>query len=176
MTGTVKLLSLLVCFFVLASLPARSDTYCNVNTPALAFGAYDPLGSGSRDTIGTITVTCTGNTGDAVSYSLALDTTGLQGGYRTMMSAGQQLNYLVCADNGYTQVWGDGSGGSIVVSDSYRLTAHSNSPILPRVWENPRRSESSNGWRIHLQYNGHFDVLSVPLTTRSRYHKPRPRQ
>ena len=83
------------------------------------------------DTIGTITVTCTGNTGDAVSYSLALDTTGLQGGYRTMTSAGQQLNYLVCADNAYTQVWGDGSGGSIVVSDSYKLTAHSNSRSYP---------------------------------------------
>ena len=42
-----------------------------------------------------------------------------------------QLNYLIFADNGYTQVWGDGTGGSTVVSDSYTMNAHSTSRTYP---------------------------------------------
>ena len=131
MRATLKLLLLLSCFCVMALLPARADSQCSLTTPAFAFGSYDSLGSASRDSIGTITVTCTGNTGDAVSYYLSLSTTGQQGGYRIMTNGGHQLNYLIFADNGYTQVWGDGTGGSIVVSDSYTMNAHSTSRSYP---------------------------------------------
>jgi len=97
----------------------------------VAFGAYDPLGGVRRDTIGTITVTCTGNVGDSVSYSISLDTTGNQGVYRVMTNSTHRLSYLIFADNTYTRVWGEGNGGTVVVNDSFTLATYQTSQSYP---------------------------------------------
>ncbi len=97
----------------------------------MAFGSYDSLGSGRRDTIGIVTVTCTGNPGDAVTYSLSLDTIGEQSGFRVMTNGVHQLDYLIFTDNGYTQLWGDGTGGSVAVNDSYTMDTYQTSRSYP---------------------------------------------
>jgi len=117
----LKLLGMLCCVIELCSLHAQAAADCSISTAGVAFGVYDALGGNRRDTIGTVIVTCTGNVGDSVSYSIALDTTGDQGVYRVMTNGTHQLNYLVFADNGYSQLWGDGSRGTIIVSDSYTM-------------------------------------------------------
>ena len=131
MRTNLTLLGLLCCVCGLSLLSANAAADCSVSTAGVAFGAYDSLGGNRRDTIGTITVSCMGNVGDSVSYSISLDTTGDQGVYRVMPNGAHNLTYLIFADNGYTQVWGDGTGGSTAVSDSYTLNAHSNVHSYP---------------------------------------------
>jgi spore coat protein U-like protein len=131
MRASLKLISLLGCFFALASLQARATTYCDIRTAGVAFGNYDPLAADRRDTIGIITVTCTGSVGDRVSYSLLLNATGQSGAYRAMTNGVYELNYILYTDNGYTQFWGDGTGGSVVVNDSYTMDTHQTSRSYP---------------------------------------------
>lgn len=145
MRTTVKMLGLLYCVVVLSSLPAQAAADCSISTAGVAFGAYDALSGNRRDTIGTVIVTCTGNVGDSVSYSISLDTTGDQGAYRIMTNGTHQLNYFIFTDNGYSQVWGDGSGGTIIVSDSYTMatgqTVHSY-PMYGRIPASQTRTSS----------------------------------
>ncbi|MGA9564809.1 MAG: spore coat U domain-containing protein [Candidatus Korobacteraceae bacterium] len=131
MRTTLKLLGLLYCVVGLNSLPAKAAANCSISTAGVAFGAYDSLGGTRRDTIGTVTVTCMGNVGDSASYSIALDTAGNQGVYRLMTNGTHQLDYLIFADNSYTQVWGDGSGGTVVVTDSFTLVTPQASHSYP---------------------------------------------
>lgn len=146
MRTTLTHLWLLYCVLGLGSLSARAAADCSVSTAGVAFGAYDSLGGNRRDTIGTITVTCTGNVGDAVSYSLSLDTTGDQGVYRVMTNGTHQLNYLIFADNGYTQVWGDGTGGGIVVNDNYTMATSQTSHSYPMYGRIPAgQSRAASG-------------------------------
>ena len=145
MRTNLTLLRLLCCVCGLSLLSANAAADCSVSTAGVAFGAYDSLGGNRRDTIGTITVSCTGNVGDSVSCSISLDTTGDQGVYRVMTNGAHNLTYLIFADNGYTHVWGDGTGGSTVVTDSYRLNAHSNLhsyPMYGRIPSGQNRATS----------------------------------
>ncbi len=157
MRAALRLLGMLCCVIGLSSLPAKAAADCSISTGGVAFGAYDSLGGTRRDTLGTITVTCTGNVGDAVSYSISLDTTGEQGAYRIMSNGTHQLNYLIFADNGYTQVWGDGTGGSTVVSDSYRLNAHSNLHTYPMYGSIPAGQRQTTAG----SYGGNITITLV---------------
>ena len=135
MRSAIKLLSLLCVFFAVASLEARAAS-CNISNTGVAFGTYYPLERERRDTIGTIVITCLGQIGDAVSYSLQLDTIGRRGVYRVMTIGAHELNYLIFTDNSYARVWGDGSAGSFVVSDSYTMATSStvrSYPIFGRI-------------------------------------------
>ena len=170
MRAAIKLMSLLCCFFALASLQGRAASYCEISSAYVAFGTYDPLGSSRRDTIGSITVTCMGNAGDAVSYSLLLDTMGQQGNYRVMMNGVHQLNYLIFADNGYTQVWGDGNGGSTVVNDSYTMATHQSSrtyPLYGRVLSGQHQAKSNRA-PVVVEIKGRIPTYS----SNSIYDKP----
>ena len=79
----------------------------------------------SRSTAsGTITLTCTGAGIGAIPYTVALSTGG-SGTYslRRMSSGPNTLSYNLYADAALTQIWGDGTGGSIRVSGSLNLQA-----------------------------------------------------
>jgi spore coat protein U-like protein len=92
---------------------------CTVTAGGVAFGAYDLLASTPDDSTGTVTVTCTstggGNT--TVNYSAALST-GVSGAYsqRYMKSGTPRLNYNLYRDAARTIVWGNGSGGSSLIT------------------------------------------------------------
>ena len=135
MRSAIKLLPLLCVFFAVATLEAGAAS-CNISNTGVAFGTYYPLEGDQRDTIGTIVITCLGQIGDAVSYSLQLDTIGQRGVYRVMTNGSHVLNYILFTDNSYARVWGDGSGGSFVVSDSYTMATSSivrSYPIFGRI-------------------------------------------
>lgn len=109
------------------SAPARACTglgcTCSVSVSDVAFGTYDFL-AGNHDAAGSVQVTCSALViGVAFSYTVAADA-GLWGSFtnRAMSSGGNSLNYNFFTDASRTQVWGDGSGATAVISDSYILS------------------------------------------------------
>lgn len=101
---------------------ADAAVSCGVSTTGVAFGSYDPVLGQNRDTSGTISVSCTGNSGDAVSYSLLLSAGDGTFSSRAMAGSAVPLQYNLYSDIARSQVWGDGTAGTIVVSDSYSIS------------------------------------------------------
>lgn len=110
--GTLLWCAVLVLF---AASPARAGTIssCTVSAVGVAFGTYTPLQASALDMTGTINITCTGVTGrNAVTVDLS---TGASNSYltRTLVTGTYTLNYNLYYDAAYTQVWGNGTGGSV---------------------------------------------------------------
>jgi len=95
-------------------LPKASAT-CSVGNSSLVFGSINTLTDNTVDSTGTITVTCDVST----PYTIALSPGG-SGTYspRRMASGGNTLDYNLYRDSGYSQIWGDGTGGSYTIADS----------------------------------------------------------
>jgi spore coat protein U-like protein len=120
MNSRPALLFAAFCIFSLTSIEARS-AICAASSSGIAFGNYDTLAARARDTLGTVTVQCTGNVGEKVTYSIALNR-GVQGSLdRTMVSKVNQLHYMLFIDPARTQTWGNGTGGSSQITDSFYL-------------------------------------------------------
>ena len=95
---------------------------CSVSAVSLAFGAYDEFQLAHRDSTGYVTVSCYGRHGERAAYTLTLSAGNGSFAYRRMRAPdGATLNYNLYASPARAQVWGDGSGGSVTVSDSYLL-------------------------------------------------------
>lgn len=116
-----QLLILMLCVACCAA-TAHAAVSCGVSTTGVAFGSYDPILGQNRDTSGTISVSCTGNSGDAVSYSLLLSAGDGTFSSRAMAGSAVPLQYNLYTDIARSQVWGDGTGGTIVISDSYSIS------------------------------------------------------
>jgi spore coat protein U-like protein len=84
---------------------------CRVTVSALNFGAYDPLGQHSirdLDAAADLTMTCTRS-------SPATIVLGSGNPVRTLIAAGQRVNYQLYQDEGRTRVWGaDGDSLHII--------------------------------------------------------------
>ncbi|MDD3651957.1 spore coat U domain-containing protein [Immundisolibacter sp.] len=98
---------------------------CPVSATGIGFGSYDPRSGTPTEATGTVTVTCqSAAPPESGSYGIALGS-GASGSYagRAMMAAGGAvLYYQLYTDASHTAVWGDGSGGSAVVSGGYSLS------------------------------------------------------
>jgi spore coat protein U-like protein len=111
---------LLACTMLTAR--AFGTATCGVNAASTAFGVYDSLGNNNDDTLGSVTISCTGNIGDPVNYSLALSS-GQSGSFasRTMSAGAAHLGYNLYLDAGHTTIWGDGTSGTSTASGSFNL-------------------------------------------------------
>jgi spore coat protein U-like protein len=101
---------------------ARAES-CTVSATSVAFGTYDPLAGAALDTTGTVSVTCTSAIPPRVDYDILLNP-GQSASYgpRAMTNGTSQLNYNLYTDPTRTQVWGDGSGATSVISARYNVT------------------------------------------------------
>jgi spore coat protein U-like protein len=118
-TGSAKVCAVLGCA-LLAALAAPIAhalvSSCTVSASSVAFGNYTADSPGVLDSTGTIMVTCTVvNANNPVTVAL---NTGASGTFtmRTMLSGVDILNYNLYLDAGHSQIWGDGSGGSLLYS------------------------------------------------------------
>jgi len=111
-----------------AALQARSATIfsCTAGISSLNFGAYDPLSGNGNAATATVTVTCTatGTGSTTVTGTLTLST-GASGSYATrhMVSGANKLDYNIYATPAYSQVIGNGTGGTYAPSESGTVTA-----------------------------------------------------
>ncbi len=109
---------------LLCAAAGKSDAAadCSIAAVSVNFGVYDPAATSADDSVGTVTVTCRHVSGGAerVSYSVSL-ANGLSGNSattRAMRAGAARLGYNVFTDPARTQVWGNGTGGTMIASGS----------------------------------------------------------
>jgi spore coat protein U domain-containing protein, fimbrial subunit CupE1/2/3/6 len=111
---------LLAALCILVPAAARAAS-CTISGTGVAFGTYIPSSPGPTDNTGTVTVTCTALF-QTVQYSIALNAGVNSGGSfanRRMSNGAAFLLYQLYSDSTHTTIWGDGTGGTVTVSDSY---------------------------------------------------------
>jgi spore coat protein U-like protein len=137
---------------------------CAVSAVSLNFDFYDPLATGPDDAVGTVTVTCNYVSSGAtrVNYRVTISN-GMNGPSpvaRQLGSGTSRLGYNVFANPARSQVWGTGTGGTVIASGSMTLgpgngnrTRTSTHPVYGRI---PQLQDAVPG-----TYN---DTLVVTLT------------
>lgn len=111
MIARILLAGLIVC------LPTTAWCACSVAATGVAFGTYNP-NDAQQTFSGTVTVTCTFLSGLG-GYTLKLSSGG-GGTYsgRRMALASSVLAYQLYQDSTLATVWGDGTGGSVIITES----------------------------------------------------------
>ncbi|MCS5710955.1 spore coat protein U domain-containing protein [Candidatus Berkiella aquae] len=95
---------------------------CTIGASGVSFGSYNPLSASPNNSTGSMSVTCSALVlGLLVGYEMQLSTGSGSYATRKMQSGANQLNYNLYTDAARTLIWGDGSGGTQTVSDSYLL-------------------------------------------------------
>lgn len=110
---------LLAAMLLGASLSAWSVT-CSVSTTSVNFGSYDVFSNVNSDGAGSVSVTCDA----AASYSIAISSGNGSYASRWMASGPHQLAYNLYREASRSTIWGDGTGGSAVVSGSGTGATH----------------------------------------------------
>lgn len=93
---------------------------CTVTATGVSFGNYNPLSSSDTDSTGSVRVRCTLLAALAGSYTIDLST-GSSGSYtqRTLRKGASNLGYNLYTNATRSQIWGDGTGGSLDVARSF---------------------------------------------------------
>lgn len=116
----VGILALLL--LALTGQAARGQT-CVVTSTGVAFGTYDPVSPTATSITGTVSVTCQAVASIGLSYSIQIGTGGSGSFTGRALAAGTgRLAYQLYTSAARSAVWGDGSGGTSVVSDAFLLT------------------------------------------------------
>jgi spore coat protein U-like protein len=134
---------------------------CSVSTSSLAFGSYNPLAGSNVDSTATVRVSCGGVAGLLVPYQIALSTGAGSFTSRRMVAGSASLAYNLYSDVGHSSVWGDGSGGSVVVNGSFLLDALGTAPAqtqtvygrIPSGQRSAQPGSYSDTITITLTYN-----------------------
>lgn len=124
----------LLIFCLLMWIPLFSDAACtgalcrcSLSTTGLTFGSFDPIEQSPDDSTGIITVTCSVPEGKmSASYQIQL-TAGSSNNFttRTMKSNDNVLNYNLYTDGSMSSVWGNNTGNSQAINDSYNTSTPS---------------------------------------------------
>jgi spore coat protein U-like protein len=119
--------SLPVLLAALGAQPAVAASWtCTVSATGPAFGIYNPCATAADEINGSLSATCTLLSGGAATVTLVDSfSTGSSGTYsnRTLRSGTNILNYNLYYDAGYSEIRGNGSGGSYTGSATLNLTA-----------------------------------------------------
>ena len=100
---------------------ARAQS-CTMATQPVAFGVYQPLGGTAATTTGTVMVTCVATVSLFESYTMALNVGGgTSFAARSMGGPSPRLGYQLYRDSAFSQIWGDGTGGTFTVTDGVLL-------------------------------------------------------
>ena len=107
-----------IIFFAFAINVQVQAAQCNIVATPLNFGAYDPMSTIPLSATGSLDISCKPN--NRVFLVTVQLTSGNSGNFsqRSMLSGGSQLFYNVFANPSHTAVLGDGSAGSVTLSQS----------------------------------------------------------
>lgn len=104
---------------------AHAAADCSISAISLNFGNYDPAATSADDSVGTVTVTCRyvplGAT--RVNYRVTISN-GMNGTGPTTRQLGAgsaRMDYNVFADPARSQVWGSGTGGTVIASGAMTI-------------------------------------------------------
>jgi spore coat protein U-like protein len=90
---------------------------CSVTVTPLAFGVYMPGQTGPLDAVADISVRCVAQPG-SYAVTIGAGTSGDQFARTLTAGGGNLLNYNLFRDPARTQIWGDGTPPTFVVSGS----------------------------------------------------------
>jgi len=110
----MKLARVLIASMVSIASANVGAVQCSLSAQGVAFGTYDVFSNQAADSTGNVAVTCDSPT----PYSIAISAGSASFTMRTMSNGANRLNYNLFTDASRTAVWGDGTGGSSVVSGS----------------------------------------------------------
>ena len=120
---------------LLAATALPATAACNVSAIDLNFGPYDPLGPSDSTSAGSITVTCDQSPAPTVSILVGPSSNG--GGFapRRLRQAGgtDTLAYNIYTDPANTRIWGDGTGGTAMLTHRVQKNAPWSPTIYGRV-------------------------------------------
>lgn len=115
--------------------PAARAASCTISATSASFGVYNTFSASPVDTTATITVDCNNPAKSNVTYAITLSA-GASGSAaaRYMTKGTTHLSYQLYRDAVLSQIWGDGTGGSYSVSQSFNTkTATFNHTAYGRV-------------------------------------------
>ena len=121
-------------FLALAGLlaPGLAAAVCNVIGPSLSFGSYDTLSAFGATTSGTISITC--DVTPPPTVQVQVGPSNVSGGFQPRrmrhLSGTDTLAYNLYTDAAGTSIWGDGSAGTVTLSDKVQR----NKPWLPTIY------------------------------------------
>ena len=126
-------LALLVLLTALLFAPAADAAVssCTVSATGPAFGNYNPMQGTSLTTTGTVTTVCVVTSHrNTITISLSPGHSGNFARQMTTLFGGTTytLSYNLFLDAANTQIWGDGTGGSVL--DTVTLTRHGNNNTI----------------------------------------------
>lgn len=97
---------------LLLPLPAQATLICLISTVPVLFGTYDVFALSPLDSTGSVTYSCTLVLGGTITIDLSRgNAASFQP--RQMRQGSASLNYNLYRDAGATQIWGDGTGGTV---------------------------------------------------------------
>ncbi len=125
---------------------------CAVAATDMQFGTY--VNTTVSTTTNTITVTCN----DQTQYSISLSpgNNGGQNFTRSLISGQNLLAYNIHQDSAYTQIWGDGTGGSTIKNN---LTANGSAQVytaygkIPPMEQEPAVGTYTDTITVTVNYN-----------------------
>jgi spore coat protein U-like protein len=133
---------------------SRAAVACEVQTSGTPFGSFDVISDEPRDTLASITISCTGNVGESASYTIALSPGTETSVNRAMRSGASLLRYNLYSDSARRQIWGDGSAGSATVGGRVTISASPTRRVLTIYGRIP------NGQQL-VQAGAYLDSISV---------------
>lgn len=134
---------------------------CSVNTSAVAFGSYNPLSTAQVESTGNIAITCQAILSllDA-PYTIALNKGNSTTFSPRKMSNGlNTLNYNLYTSPARTQIWGDNTNGSNIVTGKVEFLR-----LLQNVTVNHPVYGSIPGSQSTVQTGNYSDTVIVTVT------------
>jgi spore coat protein U-like protein len=113
--------------------PALAALNCSAANVTLNYGSYNVLAGTVLDGAGTITVTCTKSGSTAagnVTYAVAL--TPLTPRQLAPPSGTDRLRHQLYVDSARTQPWGDGTGGTFVITGTFSVPRKETTSDVPK--------------------------------------------
>lgn len=120
--------SLAAAIVLMAAHDARAQ--CVITAVPVNFGVYQPFSAIPADSNGTVTIHC--HFFGPYSIAIGPPATGNPNG-RHMSRSGSQLSYRLYTDAARRTVWGDGTGGSAIVSGFCAGSCNNDHSIYGRI-------------------------------------------
>jgi spore coat protein U-like protein len=139
-TQALRALFLLFFLFVIS----EAEAVCNVAATNISFGAYDVFSNTPKDSTGTISVDC--DESPPPTVVIRVGPSFNSGGFRPRQmrhtTRPDRLNYNLFTDSSMSVVWGDGTQGTLTVSNK----VHKNRPWVATLYGRiPARQDVSVG-------------------------------
>lgn len=104
------------------ALPAHALFSCTVSATGVNFGTYDPFSAAARTGNANVSVNCAGSLLSVAIYTVSLSAGSGTYAERTMVSGSNRVRYNLYRDTNYLLRLGDGTLGTVTLTDS--LTLH----------------------------------------------------